>query len=119
MMTSTYNRKPIGEYAPSTQIAGMMYPMGHFGIIWKTEVAELYPWELTHEEEEGSVRIANGVTASYMESLRTMQQVISLRVNSGHDIADERRANTTATQNADHPFVEEKTLGFLANRSSG
>ena len=118
-MASIYNQKPIGEYTPSMKVAGIMYPMGHFGMIWKANEAELYPWELIHQEEQGDVRVANGVTLSYTDSLETMHQVISLWVHWGHTVADERQANIEERQSVDRPFVAETELGFLANRSSG
>ena len=65
----------FGDMGNITKIAGILYPKGYFGEIWKaSEVDEIWPWELTFLEPNKNTRLAT----TYPEALQSLQNVVSL-----------------------------------------
>ena len=69
------------------QVQGVLYPMAHFGNIWRVQASDLilYPWELVKFEKDGNIPIANGWAHSSRDANEAMNAIIQLWVMYGGD----------------------------------
>lgn len=92
------------------QRVGIVFPSNYFGEIWEhKESSEVWPWELTLLEEHKTTPFASGVTGSYWEAMQSLHSVVSLWLEAGYTIADQRVRNLREELDEEPP---RRRIGF-------